>query len=248
MALRWKTVIVVLGVLAIPARADPPPRPLGSFDGAKVVARDAIYSGHEQDFYCGCGFSRAGKSGGTINAGRCGYAARKSPARGARLEWEHVVPASYFGRHRMCWKQGHARCVKSNGASYKGRACCAKVDKTFKRIEADLHNLAPAVGELNGDRSNLPYGVVAGEQRQYGRCDFEIGGKPRVTEPRPAVRGEAARIWLYMSDAYGIRLKPAEREMYDRWSEEQPVTRWEILRDKRIEAAQGNGNPFVRNR
>lgn len=35
-------------------------------------------------------------------------------------------------------------------------------------MEADLHNLTPAVGELNGDRSNLPYGIVKGEPREYG--------------------------------------------------------------------------------
>jgi len=54
--------------------------------------------------------------------------------------------------------------------------------------------------------------------RQYGACNFEIGGKPRVTEPREEVRGDAARIWLYMFDAYKIKLTAAQRDMFETWS------------------------------
>jgi endonuclease I len=115
------------------------------------------------------------------------------------LEWEHVVSAYYLGRTRVCWTKGDKQCVNSKGKPFKGRECCARVDNTFKRMEADLHNLAPAMGELNGDRSNQPFCLVKGEPRQYGACDFEIGGKPRVTEPREDVRGDADRIWLYMA-------------------------------------------------
>jgi deoxyribonuclease-1 len=92
---------------------------------------------------------------------------------------------------------------------------CQPVDRAFRRIEADLHNLTPAVGELNGDRSNLPYGIVAGEPRLYGACNFEIGGKARVTEPREEVRGDAARIWLYMADSYKIKLGAAQRTLFE---------------------------------
>ena len=115
-----------------------------------------------------------------------------------------------------------------------------------ERIEADLHNLTPAVGELNGDRSNTPYGIVEGEPRLYGECNFEIGGKPRVTEPREEVRGDAARIWLYMADTYKIKLSDTQRKMFEEWSAADPVDDWERLRDTRIWAAQGNRNPFVK--
>jgi deoxyribonuclease I len=161
------------------------------------------------------------------------------------LEWEHVVPAAFFGQQRACWRTRHDKCVKSDGTQYKGRACCGRVDRTFKRIEADLHNLTPAVGELNGDRSNKPYGMVAGEPRLYGACNFEVGGKPSVTEPRDEVRGDDARIWLYMNATYKIRITTAQRDMFEAWSKVDPVDQWERLRDRRIEAVQGNKNPFV---
>ena len=136
--------------------------------------------------------------------------------------------------------------MKSDGEKFKGRECCGRVDKTFRRIEADLHNLTSAAGELNGDRSNQPYGIVDGEPRLYGACDFEIGGSPKRTEPRDEVRGDAARIWLYMSDTYNIRLTDAQRRMFEAWSQADPVDTRERLRDRRIEAAQGNRNPLVR--
>jgi deoxyribonuclease-1 len=147
-------VAVVVLLLSAVAFAEPPSRPFPTFDSAKKVARDAIYANHQTDFYCGCAFQPSGATGGTIDASSCGYQARKNKARGKRLEWEHVMPAYFFGHTRSCWKSGNARCVK-DGRKFKGRACCAKVDSTFRRIEADLHNLTPAVGELNGDRSNL---------------------------------------------------------------------------------------------
>ena len=39
-------------------------------------------------------------------------------------------------------------------------------------MEADLHNLVPAIGEINGDRSNFTFEHIDGEERVYGACDF----------------------------------------------------------------------------
>ena len=215
--------------------------------GPAKVARNVIYADHHIDFYCGCAWTpnKTGTSG-KIDPSACGYEPRKNKKRGRVLEWEHVVPAAYFGQDRVCWKRGNSRCVRTNGNRYRGRACCEKVDRTFKHIEADLHNLTPAVGELNGDRSNTPYGIVAGEPRKYGACDFETGGSPKVTEPPDNVRGDAARVWLYMSDTYDIKLTTAQRDMFKAWSEADPVDKWEKLRNMRINAAQGNVNPYVK--
>lgn len=228
------------------AFAESPSHPMSSFESAKRVALNVIYADHTVDFYCNCEFTPAIKgSSGVIDAASCGYSPRKSKTRGKKLEWEHVVPASFFGAKRACWKKGNPKCENSDGVAYKGRRCCSKVDKVFKKIEADLHNLTPAVGELNGDRNDLPYGMVEGEPRQYGQCDFEIGGSPKVVEPRPAVRGDAARTWLYMSDTYGIPLTEEQRAMFEEWSQMDRPDRWERLRNDRIEAAQGNHNDYV---
>jgi len=104
----------------------------------------------------------------------------------------------------------------------------------------------PRGGELNSDRSNHPYDIAQGELRLYGACDFEAGGPPKVAEPRESVRDTAARIWLYMSETYGIPPSEAERAMFEEWAAADPVDRCERLRDAHIEAAQGSSNAFVR--
>jgi len=174
-----------------------------------------IYPDHQIDFYCECDYTPKGTSGGKINADACGYEPRTDPDRGARLEWEHVMPAWFFGHDRSCWtnRADFPECRTSSGNLVDGRTCCARVEVEFRHAEADLHNLVPAVGELNGNRSNLPYGIVDGEPRRYGACDFEIGGSPKVTEPANEVRGDAARIWLYMSETYVVPLTDDQRAM-----------------------------------
>lgn len=82
------------------ALSDPPERPLKNFESAKKVARDVIYSGHNTDFYCGCGYipGKAG-SGGTIDASDCGYTPRKNKARGKRgaISWDFCSLFPWFG-------------------------------------------------------------------------------------------------------------------------------------------------------
>lgn len=79
---------------------------------------------------------------------------------------EHIVPAWTFGHQRQCWKNG-------------GRENCANDDPVFKAMEADLFNLYPAVGEVNGDRSNFNYGMAA-----------SVG--PQMASARPASTSTSA--------------------------------------------------------
>ena len=222
--------------------ADPPSNPVQSFDRAKVLARDFVYKDHRKTIYCNCDYEAAGKSGGVIDASECGYTARANLSRGKRVEWEHIVPAYYFGHSRACWKDGDPRCVKK-GKPYRGRACCSKVDKFFSAVEADLHNLAPSVGELNGDRSNLPYGIINEDMHQYGKCEFKV--TKTLVEPRKSIRGDVARVWIYMSETYSIPLSESDKEMFSAWSLGDPVDEWEVERDRRINTVQGNHNPHV---
>lgn len=249
-----------------------PDNPVSSFSRAKKLARDTIYADHRKTLYCGCDFvpnargtgGKIGTRAGLFDASGCGYTVRKSELRGRRLEWEHIVPASLYGGQLSCWKDGHADCTTSAGKPYKGRSCCAKVSKWFEHGEADLHNLAPAVGELNGDRSNHLYGHLApfieaeetstpdaeAKHRLYGKCNFEVAGpSPREAEPEPDIRGDVARVWFYMARAYNMSMPRKAFDMFKAWHEEDPVNAaendWELTRDSRIKAIQGNVNPYV---
>ncbi len=130
------------------------------------------------------------------------------------MEWEHVVPAWWLGHQLQCWQDG-------------GRPNCRKTDKTFRLAEADVRNLVPAIGEVNGDRSNFRFGMLEGEAKQYSKCDFEVDCKARVAEPRPEVRGDIARTYIYMADKYKIRLSMQQRRLFDTWSKQDPIDSWE---------------------
>ncbi len=116
-----------------------------------------------------------------------------------KIEWEHIVPAHRFGGHLSEWKNYKKHCKKGNG-----RKCAAKKNKIFRSMEADMHNLVPAIGSINAIRSNHPYGIISGEKRKFGSCDFEFENK--VVEPRDSVRGDIARAYLYMEKTYRIML------------------------------------------
>lgn len=214
-----------------------------SFSAAKRIALTKIYYDHLTTFYCSCAFT----SEKAVDPTACGYKPRRPGVRSWRIEWEHIVPAARFGQTRSCWSSGHERCVNSRGARYKGRRCCGQqgVDPVFRRMEADLHNLAPAIGELNADRSNFRYGEVEGEPRVYGACDFEIDRGTRVAEPREKIRGDVARVYLYMADVYGLKLTDEERGRFLRWHRMDPPSKWEIERNRRITEIQGVGNRWL---
>ncbi len=125
-----------------------------------------------------------------------------------------------------------------------GRKACKK-DPAFKRMEADMYNLVPAVGEVNGDRSNFKFGMIDGEKRAYGQCDVEIGFKAKRAEPKPSIRGDIARIYFYMSDRYKVKLSKQQRQLMMAWDKEDPIDAWERERSKKIEKIQGNKNRYL---
>ncbi|WP_310621676.1 endonuclease [Flexibacterium corallicola] len=231
--------VLCLCLLGTPSLAEPDFK----FSTAKKILERDIYQDEDEriSFYCGCTYSDKKQ----VNSASCGYEPRKNAKRGQRIEWEHVVPASRFGSYRACWQEGHPACTTSKGKAYKGRRCCTKVDPEFAMMEADLNNLVPAVGELNGDRSNYRMAILDGETRSYGACDFEIDFAADLMEPDEPVRGDIARTYFYMQATYGLELTQAEQDMFEQWRGSDPISEWELERNAKIQAAQGNGNPYV---
>ncbi|MCX7633819.1 MAG: endonuclease, partial [Turneriella sp.] len=211
------------------------------FAAAKKVLRRFYLREFPFTFYCNCRIS-----GKDIDFASCGYTPRRDNARAHRIEWEHVVPAENFGRSFPEWREGHPDCVRFNGKPYKGRLCARRTSELFNRMEADLYNLVPEIGELNAERSNYRYGIIPGEERAYGQCDFEVAG--RVAEPRPEIRGDIARIYFYMDDAYPKRgiVGDKSRRLFEAWNVEDPVDAVECHRAYWIEKLQGNPNRFVK--
>lgn len=214
-------------VTVFPAQAERP----STFREAKRLMV-GIYAQHPASFYCGCPLTNIGKKL-MPDLHRCGYTSRKSKDRRyQRIEWEHVMPASWLGNQRQCWQNG-------------GRKNCRARDIEFNKMEAEMVNLVPAIGEINRDRSNYRFGHVAGEKRQYGMCDFEVDNSNRVAEPKEHIRGDIARIMFFMRDKYNIRLSRPQAALYEAWNKQDPIDEWERRRDKKILAIQGHSNHYI---
>ncbi|MBC7660852.1 MAG: endonuclease [Chitinophagaceae bacterium] len=170
-----------------------------------------------------------------VDPSSCGLVS-KSP-RAKRIEWEHVVPASYFGKQFVEWRKGDVSCT---GRATRGRECARRASPAFRQIESDMYNLVPAVGELNRARGDSSYGIIPGEPREFGACDFETFSK--ITEPRPEIRGDIARIYFYMDVRYPQFqiVNSMNQNMLEEWAEADPIDQAEATRLQKIEDIQGN--------
>ncbi|MCP3923363.1 MAG: endonuclease I [Desulfobacterales bacterium] len=214
---------------------------ISSFSKAKKILQKKVYHDHRVTFYCKCPY----RKNKTIIKSNNFSPSTKHFKRSRRVEWEHVVPAHSFGQSFKEWRKGDPKCVNRKGRSFKGRKCAEKVNMKYRYMQADLYNLVPANGQVNALRSNYSYAIIPGEQRQFGACDMEI--RSRKAEPMPEIRGDIARIYFYMDDAYPGRgiISRKNRKMFKAWDKADPIDAWERKRAKRIERIQGNVNRFV---
>lgn len=228
------TLFICLSVVSLSCYGSAPP---STFEAAKTLARQKVYYDQNQGaepgtLYCGCDWQWLGRAGGRVMLDSCGYRVRAQETRAARLEWEHIVPAHSFGNQRRCWQNG-------------GRENCTSSDPVFSAMEADLHNLAPAIGEVNADRSNYRFGLVSRKEAQYGACATKVDFKQRVAEPRDEVKGFVARVYFYMHDRYDLSMSDQQQRLLMAWDKQYPVKEWELERDRRIARVTGHSNPFV---
>lgn len=230
------------GTKAAPAPGDLPRTP-GTFTAAKKALYEQVYADHRVTFYCGCAYAADRR----IDLASCGLQALADKPRAQRIEAEHIFPAAQFGNFRPCWRNPSAfpACVKGSGKTVSGRECCQRVDPLFEAAHNDLFNLVPAVGEVNGQRQDYNWGMIPGEQREFGSCDFEVDSGIRRVEPSEAIRGDIARVMFYMADTYGFNLSRPDEPLFNAWSRQDPPDAWEQTRNQRIKAIQGQGNRFV---
>ena len=156
----------------------------------------------------------------------CGQKFSRSDRRG--LNVEHVLP--------MAWVMNKFRC--------RDRGSCRQ-NPEFRQIEADMHNLFPVRMHINQRRGSMPYGIVRGEPRELGSCDFEIDHHLRLVEPRNEVRGDIARTMAYMHERYGIRIHYRQQRLLLNWNRQDPPSTHEKQRNALIEHIQGNRNKFI---
>lgn len=195
-----------------------------NFQQAKKIAK-MIWEEQRESFYCSCRYDKLGQ----IDLKSCDYRP-SDPRKSKKITWEHVVPASWYGRGRDCW-QGQT-CATTEGGTYGGRNCCRKRDDQFRQMEADLFNLVPAIAEINTARSDYVYGEFyhvdknSFKYRSFG-CDLIIDEYYKVVEPRDEVKGMIARIHFYMARRYGLLLSPQQQRLMEDWQKRFPPNEWE---------------------
>lgn len=149
---------------------------------------------------------------------------------GRNINIEHVFPMSWVTKSLKCGTRNQ----------------CRDSSDRFNRIEADMHNLYPALAEINDLRGAMSFVIIKGEKRVRKGCDFEIDKRSYKAEPRPAVRGEIARAMLYMADNYAeLKLFKSQRNLMDKWHREAPPDSEEKRRNRLIKSIQGNRNPYI---
>ena len=132
-------------------------------------------------------------------------------------------------------------------------------------VGTDVHNLKPADGGLNSLRSNHEYDDLgstgSGVNYNGGATGNRINGSAGLFEPRDKVKGDLARIILYMDLRYeGAGTEPdlVAREALTSggttfavlstliaWHWADPVDSFELNRNDVIHNMQGNRNPFI---
>jgi deoxyribonuclease-1 len=112
-------------------------------------------------------------------------------------------------------------------------------------MQADMHNLFPAVGELNGDRKNFRFDFEEAQKGQYGECKFSVSFKQKRARVKEELRGIIARDYLYFHGQHGMNLSKQEMKKYKAWNIQYPPNTWEVERNKRIIKVQGNSNPYI---
>ncbi|WP_422369074.1 endonuclease I family protein [Pelagibius sp.] len=158
---------------------------------------------------------------------------------------EHIYPAS--------WMKVTAGCKKSDR-----REDCRKKSNRFNLMEADLHNLYPAVPRINSTRWNHSFGIIRGEERKYSTpsdlsdigselkaCDFELDTAKGIVEPRKIARGNIARSVFYMHQEYDLPIDKRLGVLLRKWNEADPPNAHETRRNAKIEQLQGTRNPFI---
>jgi len=208
-------------------------RNISNFSEAKKNLHK-IHADNQTTLYCGCKYY-----GKEVNMNSCQSSAPGQSSRFKKLEWEHVVPANKFGEVIASWSQGDAICKNK-----KGRKCAGKASALFRQMEGDMYNLWPESGGINSARSNKPPVASLREPaKTFGKCETVVGKK--AFAPRTEVRGEVARAYLYMHNAYEIPLSKEELDLYQAWNQADPANKWECERGRRIKKIQGNTNPIL---
>lgn len=116
---------------------------------------------------------------------------------------------------------------------------------------SDIHHIRPTDSRVNSTRLNLKIGnVTNGKQVKYNGLVVATYDA-NYFEPLDSVKGDVARIYLYMlvrysdADKWNVTQAAQSLEILLEWNRLDPVSEFEKLRNERSYQIQNNRNPFI---
>ncbi len=156
------------------------------------------------------------------------------------MVWMQVVPDTFYGRNMACMNDNV--CVSEfTGKTFKGARCCRLSSDVYKKMEAELFNLIPVVSAVAEKRQGKMFGEVKTAKETVGGVKFD----ENFIEPPDNVKGNIARVYLYMEDRYGLQLSSAQKELFLRWHRLDAVDQRECSIAKVFTKVQGVANSWV---
>ncbi len=213
------------------------PSQMISFELAKQELKKIYWEdGHNRTFHCGCSFDKILQLAPQfcVHGRKGGNRVRERKF----LGWVHAVPVSIFAKPLKCWNE--ALCKQGKLSGDNGARCCKVLSQKFKKREADMHNIFPAISP--SDQEEMEASPIFGGMTEYKFCS---GPSEPVVNPRPGVRGDMARAYFYMSRQYKFAIPEDLEDRLRQWHLEDPPDTWEEERNSLIETVQGNRNPFI---
>lgn len=225
-----------LGALALaaaaPLAAVELPETARSFELARQQLIQLVYASRRQTPLCGCRFDERGAISGCDDAPGA-----------PRLAVEPVYPPARFNAGRACWREPERfpGCLDGDDVLDPG-SCCARVDPVIGSAAHDLVNLWPTPVPLA-----LPDGYRWGEvgNGRVEQCGIRSDDAARIRTPPDALRGDLARVMLYMEQMYGFPLDEVERETFTRWHRADPPDADERARNRAAKRLQERANALL---
>lgn len=131
------------------------------------------------------------------------------------------------------WIKDHLQCGTARQ--------CKRESPKYLEILSDLHNIVPADSYFDFKRKTSSFGTVP-ESVEANECG--IRKSFNVIEPANNIKGDIARIIVYMHTTYDLPLKQPINELIQ-WNELDPPSPEELERNKKIAEIQGQGNVYV---
>lgn len=162
------------------------------------------------------------------------------------------------------WNREHVWCKNHSNGLY------TTINDSARNAGSDIHHVRPALMLVNSTRSNVPYGIVdKTNATQISDTGNYFGGN--VFEPSDEIKGDIARILMYVYVRYSASLDASKDVVIDKrgelkitdivstpsgteedawklllnWNTLDPVNYLEMNRNKEGQKLQGNRNVFI---